>query len=213
MNPASIGKMGVWSGELRTRYDNYRYGRYEALIKNPIANPGHEADSLAGSYLSSLLVSRSPPWQLRNEIDLSFKPMPLTNLNGGAFLGAQSQSWNAAGTLPANYQITDAHLYAFTWTPSGVTWYVDGISAAAIGSGTAPTMSAKVMMNIWVSSGTQTGVGGYNKYPFQVEDQYFRFYKLNTETFYPCSPTPSCLPAADKSAAAQNNPTEVKYGQ
>jgi hypothetical protein len=30
MNPANIRKMGVWGGELRTRYNNYRYGRYEA---------------------------------------------------------------------------------------------------------------------------------------------------------------------------------------
>jgi hypothetical protein len=30
MNPANIRKMDVWSGERRTRYNNYRYRRYEA---------------------------------------------------------------------------------------------------------------------------------------------------------------------------------------
>jgi hypothetical protein len=76
-----------------------------------------------------------------------------------------------------------------------------------------PTLSTKIMMNLWIFSGTTFGDGANNKYPFTAKYDWFRFYKLNTETTYPCSPTPGCLPDADKTISSQNNPKEVNYGK
>ena len=52
-----------------------------------------------------------------------------------------------------------------------------------------------------------------NKYPFTAKYDWFRFYKKNDETTYPCEGTPGCLPAADKTKSSQNNPKETTYGQ
>jgi hypothetical protein len=40
------------------------------------------------------------------------------------------------------------------------------------------------------------------------EYDWFRFYKWNEETMYPCTPTPDCLPAEDKHVNSKNNPEE-----
>ena len=68
------------------------------------------------------------------------------------------------------------------------------------------------MMNLWVFSGNAFGDCVNNKYPFHASYGYFHFYKADSET-YPCTPTPACLPAADKTKSAQNTPKEVNYGQ
>ncbi len=223
----AVGTMGVWSGELRTKYNNYRYGRYEVKYKAPIANPGQEAtDNMSGDYLSTMFIFRTPKNLAWNEIDVELEPFTHNHIAGNVVnaMGAtgypagNADGWNTAG--PANYAITQEHVYAFTWTPQAITWYVDGtvISSpplapfAGTGADPIPTLSAKIMMNLWVFSGTAFGDGVNNKFPFQSEYDYFHFYKLDTETTYPCSPVPTCLPAADKTKSSQNNPTEANYG-
>jgi hypothetical protein len=75
-----------------------------------------------------------------------------------------------------------------------------------------PTLSAKIMMNLWVFSGAAFGEGMNNKFPFHATYDYFRFYKLDSEMTYPCANPPTCLPADDKTVSAQNNPSEMNYG-
>jgi len=126
----------------------------------------------------------------------------------------------------APLQINDEHVYAFTWLPTGITWYVDGNQITSPSSASSPgvapfpgkaqdgipTASAKIMMNMWqFTDATTFGNAANNVYPIQSEYEYFRFYKWNTETTYPCSPAPSCLPAADLTDS-QNNPSEMNYG-
>ena len=224
-----IGDMGVWSGEFRTKYNNYRYGRYEAKFKAPTANPGHETEAnTAGGFLSTLFAFRSPKWSIWNEIDIELEGSIPTTLAGNVlnvagrtgYPGDANNAFTTTQGLPAGYKNVDSHVYAFTWLPTSIDWYVDGVLAKTFKGGAAtagnvpiPTVSAKIMMNLWVFSGTPFGTGANNHYPMQAEYEYFRFYKADTvETVYPCSPAPACLPAADKSASAQNNPTEKNYG-
>jgi len=71
-----------------------------------------------------------------------------------------------------------------------------------------PERSMKVMFNHWVFNGT--GFGGdpaTNVYPFTGEYDWFRFYKWDQDTMYPCEPVPACLPADDKDLS-MNNPKE-----
>jgi hypothetical protein len=204
----------VQSGELRSRYNNYRYGRYEAKFHAPSV----------GQFFSSLFIFRTPSDATWNEIDFL-----LTNSHpqqsGGdvisatnqSFPGTNNDSWLGAIDVPLHYQIVDDHVYAFTWTPAAIDWYVDGVSVQhydgtkpANGTVPLPTTSAKIMMNLWSFGGTTAD------YPFQAEYDYFRFYKLDTETTYPCSPAPACLETlgvGDYTAASRNNAGETTYGQ
>jgi hypothetical protein len=217
-----INQMGVWSGELRTKYNNYRYGWYEARFKAPTANAMAQTDNTAGDYLSTMFVFRSPKWQEWNEIDIELEPNHNFELAGNCVnaLGATGYpAGNAAAFvtktgLPTNFSIRDMHTYGFEWTSTKVVYYVDGqVSRTFTGSANVPIppKSAKIMMNLWVFSGTAFGNGATNVFPFHSEYEWFRFYKANTgEDKYPCSPTPACLGADDKDFA-QNNPTEKNY--
>jgi beta-glucanase (GH16 family) len=217
------GAMNVWSGEFRSKYNNYRYGHYEARFHAPSANPGHETDpATSGNFLSTMFIFRTPKWQTWNEIDIELEPnIPLAMAYNVVDATGQQHypSGNAApgntmNGLPAGYKNIDTHTYAFEWTPSSVTWFVDGAmvnSYTGSGADPIPTKSAKIMMNLWIFGSTAAfGDPANNMYPFSAVYEYFHFYKWNSETTYPCSPTPSCLQASD-TAYSRNNPTETNY--
>jgi len=218
---ANIGAMGVWSGEFRTKYNNYRYGRYEAKFRAPIANNGmHLSKDTSGDFLSTLFIFRNPKNQVWNEIDVELEPNHFNELAGNvlsvpnrtAYPGDVAGAFVTTTGLPANYTIYEDHIYAFTWEATKVEWFVDGMSVHSEMSNKVPQLSAKVMMNLWVFSGNAFGEGVNNKFPFAATYDWFRFYKSDAETKYPCTPAPACLDAADKTVSAQNNPTEMNYG-
>jgi beta-glucanase (GH16 family) len=220
----------VVSGEFRTKYNNYRYGRYEVTYKSPTAN----ADPTKGGYLATMFLFRTPKWTAWNEVDLELEPWDDGNggsivhkvagnvvdfVNTGAGVpGYPGGAAFVADPMSATYIQTDVHTYAFEWTPTSVTWYLDGKVIHSYGGGNGnggstpkiPNLSAKIMMNLWVFGGPHFGDPAGNNYPLKSEYDSFRFYKLASETTYPCSPTPGCLPAAD-TKFSQNNASEVPY--
>ncbi|HEX3777266.1 MAG TPA: family 16 glycosylhydrolase [Polyangiaceae bacterium] len=218
MSTGQVGKMGVWSGEVRTKYNNYRYGRYEAKYHAP-AN--------TGGFISTMFVFRTPKWTIWNEIDNELEPSISTSVAGNVVFGpqgytgypnnaAQNDAWSAM-IAGGTYHVADEHTYAFVWTPTEIDWYLDnGTTPIQTFTGKAmdgiPTASAKIMMNLWVfAQPNPFGDAKTNQYPIKSEYEWFHFYKWDQETTYPCSPAPSCLPAADK-ANSQNNPSEMNYG-
>jgi len=225
---ANVGAMGVWSGELRSKYNNYRYGRYEVKYSAPIANPGQEAtDNMSGNYLSTMFVFRTPKNVKWNEIDIELEPWHHDEMAGNIVNATGATGYPAGNASPfsikaatkgvANYAITQEHVYAFNWTPTKVQWFCDNqliTEFSGTGNVPIPSLSAKIMMNLWVFSGNTFGEGSNNKFPFKATYDYFRFYKLDgaDEPKYPCAAPPGCLDAADKTTSAQNNPTEVNYG-
>jgi hypothetical protein len=225
----SLAPMGVWSGELRTKYNNFRYGRYEAKYAPPVANAaGKDGVGTAGNYLSTFFVFRTPKNIAWNEIDIELEPHKgptqiFGNIINATFGGntpvgypaGNASPWEVAG--PGGFNMYDEHVYAFNWTPTKVEWFVDGMLIKDFsGSGNVPipNLSTKIMLNLWIfASSAAFGNPAQNQYPFTAKYDWVRFYKLDSETMYPCSPTPACLPAADKTKSSQNNPKEMAYGE
>jgi hypothetical protein len=219
---ASIGKMGVASGELRTKYNNYRYGYYEVKLTAPIANPGQESvDDMSGGFVSAMYAFRTPSNVEWRELNVMLSPDHRDGFAGQVASATGAVSFPGGNVRPflakpANFLLYREHVYAFSWMPDKIEWFCDGASVHSFaGSAAVPisTLSAKIMLNLWVFSGNAFGDPANNKFPFDASFDYFHFYKADAETTYPCSPTPTCLPAADKTKSAQNNPKEVNYGQ
>jgi beta-glucanase (GH16 family) len=135
-------------------------------------------------------------------------------MNQSGYPAGNAAPGSATNGLPSGYKNIDTHTYAFEWTSSSITWFVDGTMVnqfSGTGADPIPTNSTKIMMNLWIfGSNAAFGDPSKNMYPFSSEYEYFRFYKWDQETTYPCSPTPSCLPMSD-TAFSQNNPNEPNY--
>lgn len=219
---ANVPAHGVWSGELRSRFNNYRFGRYEAKIKAPIANPGSQSNgAMAGSYFAGLFVFRTPRNLFWNEIDLLVGAQNPAHVTTDVVNAMNVSTYPAGNTSSSDvppggaFAVYEEHVYAFNWTPAEIVWFVDGQQVRSYDGATVdiPTKAAKIMLNLWVFAGSFLGDPGLNEYPFSMTVDYLRFYQLNTEGTYPCFNPPSCLPAEDKLASSQNNPDEVNYGQ
>jgi hypothetical protein len=216
------------SGELRTKYNNYRYGWYEARFKPPPATTTNPA-SVAANYISTLFVFRTPRLLDWREIDVELTAdganspglvgigtnMYYRNNNGNnGYDSGYAQDANVAfptgAASPAD--TTDFHVYALHWTPTYVEWFVDGHSARkAMPTAMVPIpdKATKLIMNLWLFAGT--GFGGGNDSAdmgtLTATYDYVRYYRSNLETTYPCSPTPSCVQAADI-IESKNNPDD-----
>jgi endo-1,3-1,4-beta-glycanase ExoK len=212
-----VANKEVASGEMRTKFNNYRYGMYEARFRPPQSN---------GNFVSTLFAFRTPKFEDWREIDIELtadRPLkPFTNLiyanNVGAWNPSIAQSGEnfpeGPGTKPVpagfNHQ-TDFHTYAFEWLPEKVTWFVDGtpIRVKAQGGLPVPEKSAKIVMNLWIFA-IAGGFGGdptRNAYPLTAEYDWFRFYKWDNDKNYPCMGPPNCLPAEDRNKS-KNNPAD-----
>jgi hypothetical protein len=220
---ATIGPEPISSGEFRTKYNNYRYGWYEARYKPPTSS---------GNFISTLFAFRTPKeiaWrEIDNELTANGLNILGTNVywqnNGGNY------SCNFADQLDVPISVTnvqaDFHVYAFEWTPTSIKWYVDDMTNP-VRTKTAtevvtncpgstftvaiPELSAKILMNLWIFAASN-GYGGNdpskNTYPMTATYDYFRFYKAATgESTYPCSPTPSCIAHSDI-IRSKNNPDD-----
>ncbi len=226
-NRTNFAPKAQLSGELRTKYNNYRYGWYEARYKPPT--------DMTGNFISSLFVFRTPKLQDWREIDIELTPAGNGSPGPGGvgtnvyFFGTPAapngmDGYNAAHSdgnemVPTpgitNNQ-ADFHVYAFEWTPAAINWYVDGMMVRTKKPTAAvpiPEQSVKIFMNLWIF-GTDDAFGGNtpenNVYPLTATYDYVRFYKLDDKTLeptYPCSPTPTCVLPADI-LESKNNPND-----
>lgn len=198
------------SGEIRTKFNNYRYGRYEVRLKPPTSD---------GNFVSTLFTFRTPKFESWREIDIEVtadQPKAVgTNLIFGNNVGAWNPSIQEFSyqPLPDNKgHQGEFHTYAFEWLPDSITWFVDDVMVREkkAGSGlNVPEKSAKIMMNLWIFA-TAGGFGGdptKNVYPLHAEYDWFRFYRWNNEDKYPCGTPPGCLPAEDR-VKSKNNPAD-----
>jgi endo-1,3-1,4-beta-glycanase ExoK len=207
------------SGELRTIYNNYRYGRYEVRMKAP---------SNGSNYIFTMFTYRTPAYLLWREIDIEVQAAPrdtfITNLITAP---PGTRKWSAAiedsttnypyggagSGIPAGYDSqSDYHVYAFEWLPTEIKWYVDGtlirVKQDGVGKNdlAVPKESTKIVMNLWVFTSKDLGGGdpALNTFPIAGQYDWFRFYKWNQDATYPCGATPGCLPAADLELAKNN---------
>jgi endo-1,3-1,4-beta-glycanase ExoK len=221
---STIGPEPLSSGEFRTKYNNYRYGWYEARYKPPTST---------GNFISTLFAFRTPKSIAWREIDNEL------TANGLNVLGTNVYWQNNAGNYVCDYAdqldvtlpgvtdiLSDFHVFAFEWAPTYVKWYVDDMThpvrtktatdivmncPGSVFTVNIPELSAKILMNLWVFAAAN-GYGGNdpqkNTYPMTATYDYVRFYKAATgEDTYPCSPTPSCIAHSDI-ILSKNNPDD-----
>jgi beta-glucanase (GH16 family) len=208
----------VRSGEVRTRFNNFRYGRYEMRTRPPSSN---------GNFISTLFVFRTPKFQEWREIDIELTADQPRSVYTNLIFANGTSLWNpnieelvvsfpsgpGARPLPAGFANQGAfHDYGFEWLPDRVTWFVDDVPVRVTGPGgklALPERAGHIVMNLWIFA-IAGGFGGdptRNAYPLTSEYEWFRFYRWDGEKTYPCAPAPACLPADDLDKS-KNNPAD-----
>jgi beta-glucanase (GH16 family) len=217
----NVADRALSSGEFRTIYNNFRYGRYEVRMKAPAG---------ASNYIFTMFAYRTPAYLNWREIDIEVQASPkssfITNLITAQ---AGTRLWNAsieeaarqypfggdaaAQAIPAGFDTqADFHTYAFEWLPTSIKWFIDGklIRVKVAGSGQnklpIPELSTKIVMNLWIFPNADLGGGdpALNQYPISGQYDWFRFYKWNQDQNYPCANTPACVSADDLKLSKNN---------
>jgi hypothetical protein len=203
------------SGELRSRYNLFRYGRYETAIKAPTVQPNDTA--INGNYIASLFIFRQPGCQEWREIDLEVTgDTPgylVTNLIHGNAGSCTKSEVREDFDLPATSFRTDFQVVGFEWLPGTVRFYridAEGMETTlrTLTDERVPDLPAKIMANLWVfQAGFAFGglEGANNVYPLMAEYDFIRFYRWDDEPQYPClAMDDSCLVDADRDLAGNN---------
>jgi hypothetical protein len=203
-----VGMMPKSGGELRTKYKNYRWGRYEISMKSPDGNPSNFMQEFFARHWSTMAGGREVGIQLMGSSLKSVRtyvesrpPQSFGNARGASITSPQ-----------ADFVISAFHTYAIEALPTGVTFFLDGVRAANVPANTAPgnpivpERSMKIMLHLWVDSTIGQGGGdpALNTYPITTQIDWFWFYRWDQDPRYPCSPTPDCLDATDKEFSANN---------
>ena len=222
----NVADKPVSAAEFRTLYNEFRYGRYEVRMKSPAGG--------SNNFLHTMFAYRAPAYLMWREIDIELTGAPQTDFisniivappgtrvwNGGIEDSTRTYPYggNGAGSLPASFNTsTDFHTYAFEWLPGSVKWFIDGqlVRVKLDGQGknnlVIPKESTKIIMNMWVFGNKNLGGGdpANNVYPIRGEYDWFRYYRADIETTYPCSnlATRTCLTPEDLKYA-KNNPKD-----
>jgi beta-glucanase (GH16 family) len=206
------------SGELRTKYNNFKYGYYEFRMKPPV--------NTTGNFIAAAFTFRTPKWQDWRELDIELQAAGKSRtVPTNVIVGDNQQAWSMAISdaldLTVNYDTqADFHTYGFDWEPTVVNFYIDRatnptpVRVYAAGSKLPiPNKSGKIMMNFWLFPSNALGGGdpALNRYPMVMQIDYVHFYKSDQEPFYPCTPTPACLNDAthrEDLDFSKNNPTD-----
>ncbi len=232
----NVADKPVSAAEFRSIYNEFRYGRYEVRIKSPVG--------ASNNFLHTMFAYRAPAYLLWREIDIELTAAPQTSFISNIIVAPPgTRVWNAGiedsttsylpyggnggSALPAGFNTSsDYHIYAFEWLPTSVKWFVDGTMVREKLDGVGknnlviPKESTKIIMNLWVF-GTQDLGGGNpadNVYPIYGQYDWFRFYRWNNDTTYPCADQArSCVTAVrlevvqeqPEGPAAGHSPTDV----
>lgn len=220
-----VASKRLTSGELRTKFNNYRYGRYEARIKAPTPVPGSRDK---GNFITKFFTTRTPFQEEYYEATCEIvggKPDGLLT-NVVFWIEGKDSSDNRQNhavqhdldpSFAQGFDSSVFHTYAFVWRAGSISWYVDDELKAIrdytpqSGNGTpVPDLTAKIMLNTWIFNASYAyggELGDANVYPFTTEVDFIRFYKQDDES-YPCAEPPSCLEPEDLNAS-KNNPNEA----
>lgn len=213
-----IGHMPLASGELRTRYNLFRYGYYEVSMRAPEVQLGNPY--IEGNFISSFFVFRDSKFDHWREIDVEILANAPGYLQTNILYANHVGSWRKDIEFAKPYYTQTLnlrrgfHTVGFEWLPHRIRWYIDGnlIREHRGEKLPIPELSAKIMMNLWVFENRPLMFGGNrvqnNWYPMHSEYDWFRFYKWDGDTQYPCpSMDGSCLSVKDKQLSS-NNPCD-----
>jgi len=222
---AEVGKVDpkpLVSGEIRTRHNLFRYGRYEVRMKAPEVQPGDPSTN--GNFVSTMFVYRDAKFNHWREIDIEVTGDSSHSVTTNMLSADHTDQWStriaSAKGLRVNHNARAGfNTYAFEWLPDSVAWFVNGVMVRKEHGGhnpPIPDLSAKIMMNLWIF-GPLANFGGKairnNRYPMTAEYDWFRFYKWDGEKTYPCpGMSDSCLTSDDK-YLSKNNPCDGQTQQ
>jgi len=203
------------SGELRSRHNMFRYGRYEMRMKAPDVHPGRPETE--GNFASTMFVFRDGKFKHWREIDVEI--VGSGDMFTNVLNADHTATWSASMQKEAHMHVGSStranfHTYAFEWLPERITWYFDGkmVREHTPGHGVdIPHLSGKVIMNLWVF-GPSAAFGGKhiknNHYPMHSEYEYFRFYSWDGDKQYPCQGMGTSCLTHDDHYLSGNNPCD-----
>lgn len=204
------------SGELRSKHNWFRYGRYEVRLKAPLVKPNDP--TVNGNYLLSLFTYRQPACQEWREIDLEVTGDTPNHLSTNLITSdkdcnfTSSKEQPQALDLPGNFR-TDFQTIGFEWLPTSIKFYYldeagSPVIVRTLTGAKVPTLSGKIMANLWVFNETFAfggPMGKNNVYPMRAEYDFVRFYRWDGDTEYPCSDmSTKCLKPEDLDLTGNN---------
>lgn len=143
------------AGEIQSQ-KHYGHGRYEAILR-----PSR------GSGLATAFFTYTGPWfgNPHDEIDIEFLGQDTTKVHFNYFRRGRTGK-SAIFDLPFDAADAD-RLYAFEWTPEGITWFVEGVPyyATEPGDDFLPQVGGKVMFSAWTGVPHMQGWLGKPTFP------------------------------------------------
>lgn len=118
----------------------YSYGRYEVIMR-----------PARGEGIVSAFFTYTGPWfgDPHDEIDIEFLGKDTTRIFLNYFRNGRRGSH---ATIELPFDAADAdRLYAFEWTPEGITWFIEGVPvyASPAGETRLPAAPGRIYMNVW----------------------------------------------------------------
>jgi hypothetical protein len=142
--PPPSNDVHYMSGEYRT-LNAYGYGTYEVCMK-----------AAGGDGLMSSFFTYTGPTP-HHEIDVEFRGHNTWDMWANFFY----DNTDHAQVVPLGFDAAqDFHRYKFVWTPTDITWYVDGVQKHAVSAPNYPqwpTMPGQIMMNLWCGNSNSNG--------------------------------------------------------
>ncbi|CAE8713316.1 unnamed protein product [Polarella glacialis] len=209
------------AGELRTRFNMFRYGRYEVRMKAPKVQPHNP--NVDGNFVSTMFVFRDASFKHWREIDVEVTGRAPGAISTNILTADYQAKWKPSmqeTDYPISYQHMNVraefHDYAFEWLPGVIRWYVDGkvVREKRNDRLAVPDKSAKIMMNLWIYHDAKPFVpfGGKHlhndRFPMQCEYDWFRFYKWDGDHHYPPADMSSKSLTEDDMYLTSNNPCD-----
>lgn len=118
----------------------YSYGRYQVIMR-----------PARGTGLVSSFFTYTGSWfgDPHDEVDIEFLGKDTTKVFFNYFRQGRR---GAHATIDLPFDAADAdRLYAFEWTPDGITWFIEGVPVYASPEGETrlPVAPGKIYMNVW----------------------------------------------------------------
>ncbi|QKG52605.1 carbohydrate-binding protein [Hymenobacter sp. BRD67] len=176
----SVGGFGYTSARLKTQnLKDFKYGRIEARIKLPLGQGLWPGFWMMGSNISSV------GWPQCGEIDIMEHINADNTIYGTAhwYSGGHAQYGKTTTTTAGDW-----HVYSVEWTPTAITWFVDGTSYCVIDitNGTGNTQAFQnpffILLNLAVGGNLPGQTIDDSKLPATMYVDYVRVSQLVTST-------------------------------
>ncbi len=173
------------SARLSTKL-SWQYGRIEARMKLPYGQGLWPAFWMLGANINSI------GWPACGEIDIMemIGGASRSNPPGGDGYLFGTAHWANNGShaqYGLNYRLTSGgfsdnyHLFSVTWTPSKITWYVDGIQYCSLDTNPAGLSAFRapffILLNLAVGGSWPGSPDAFTVFPQTLEVDYVRVYQ------------------------------------